>query len=286
MPMMPFIGVRISWLTVARKRDLAWLAILGPLARVDQRRLGALAGGDVARDRAMRDLVAGLVAHRQLDPREPARALRACGSRRRSSSGIRHRQKAASGTMPTSTPSSASVWPTRVPARRRRRGRRTPCWCRRSGPSRSRWTTRSPSASISPRKRSSLSCSSHIRSAKLSISARLRAVARVDLSRPAGSRRVSAIAKQGQPATPMPNSTDGDEVRRAEQIGNAGSDQDGDDDEETAIRAGWRAQCRRQRRRGDMHDAPAHARESAPARAPSAALFIGVAGFRRHALRL
>jgi hypothetical protein len=26
MPMMPFIGVRISWLTVARKRDLAWLA--------------------------------------------------------------------------------------------------------------------------------------------------------------------------------------------------------------------------------------------------------------------
>ena len=26
MPMMPFIGVRISWLTVARKRDFAWLA--------------------------------------------------------------------------------------------------------------------------------------------------------------------------------------------------------------------------------------------------------------------
>jgi len=26
MPMMPFMGVRISWLTVARKRDLAWLA--------------------------------------------------------------------------------------------------------------------------------------------------------------------------------------------------------------------------------------------------------------------
>jgi hypothetical protein len=26
MPTMPFIGVRISWLIIARKRDLAWLA--------------------------------------------------------------------------------------------------------------------------------------------------------------------------------------------------------------------------------------------------------------------
>ena len=48
----------------------------GALAGVDQRRLGALAGGDVARDGTVRHRIAGLVAHRQLDPRKPAHALR------------------------------------------------------------------------------------------------------------------------------------------------------------------------------------------------------------------
>ena len=49
---------------------------LGALAGVDQRRFGALARGDVAGDGAVRDRVADLVAHRQLDPGEPADAVR------------------------------------------------------------------------------------------------------------------------------------------------------------------------------------------------------------------
>ena len=50
--------------------------VFGPLARGDQRRFGALAGGDVAGDGAMRNRAAVLVAHRQFDPGEPARAAR------------------------------------------------------------------------------------------------------------------------------------------------------------------------------------------------------------------
>ena len=74
MPMMPFIGVRISWLTVARKRDLATLAIFRPLARADQRCLGPFARGDIARDSAMRNRLTRKIAHGKLDPRKPAGA--------------------------------------------------------------------------------------------------------------------------------------------------------------------------------------------------------------------
>ena len=47
--MIAFSGVRSSWLILARKRDLARLALFGCIARLDQRLLVALALGDVAR---------------------------------------------------------------------------------------------------------------------------------------------------------------------------------------------------------------------------------------------
>ena len=52
MPMMPFIGVRISWLTVARKRDLAWLAYSARSRAViseDSARLRAVMSRAIAR---------------------------------------------------------------------------------------------------------------------------------------------------------------------------------------------------------------------------------------------
>src|SRR5262249_50508127 len=66
MPMMPFIGVRISWLTVARKRDFAWLA--------NSARSRALISAISARLRSA--MSRALVARRQLDPGKPALALR------------------------------------------------------------------------------------------------------------------------------------------------------------------------------------------------------------------
>jgi hypothetical protein len=47
MPMTPFIGVRISWLMLARNSLLARLASLGLHLGVDQRLLDRLAAGDV-----------------------------------------------------------------------------------------------------------------------------------------------------------------------------------------------------------------------------------------------
>ena len=76
MPMMPFIGVRISWLTVARKRDLAWLAYSARSRAVISAvsaRLRAVMSRAMAR---CETALAGLVAHRQFDPRKPARAAR------------------------------------------------------------------------------------------------------------------------------------------------------------------------------------------------------------------
>ena len=48
MPRMPFIGVRISWLMAARKRDLARLAASACLRASLQLRLGAAPLRDVA----------------------------------------------------------------------------------------------------------------------------------------------------------------------------------------------------------------------------------------------
>ena len=112
------------------KPRLGLAGIFGPLAGIDQRRFGALARRDVARDRPVRDLIAGLVAHRQFDPREPARAARASGSRHRWNSGIRRlkRPRPARCRHRRQAPR-ASGRPD--PADRRRPDRRTPCWHRR-----------------------------------------------------------------------------------------------------------------------------------------------------------
>ena len=58
MPMMPFIGVRISWLMLARNSLLARLAGFGRLLGAGQRLLGELARGAVAVDREEPDLAA------------------------------------------------------------------------------------------------------------------------------------------------------------------------------------------------------------------------------------
>ena len=50
MPRMPFIGVRISWLIEARKRDLAWLALIRLVARLGERELHRALLGDVVAD--------------------------------------------------------------------------------------------------------------------------------------------------------------------------------------------------------------------------------------------
>ena len=60
MPMMPFSGVRISWLAIARKRDLARLGGVGLVARLGQRALGLGAVGDVAADALQFGRLAGI----------------------------------------------------------------------------------------------------------------------------------------------------------------------------------------------------------------------------------
>ena len=78
MPMMPFIGVRISWLTVARKRDFAWLAYSArsrALISDDSARLRAVISRAIARCETA-SLI--LIAYREFDPRKPARRHSAC----------------------------------------------------------------------------------------------------------------------------------------------------------------------------------------------------------------
>ena len=172
-------------------------------------------------DRPMRDGVAGLVAHRQLDPRKPAHALR------RADRDVGRAQAFAVGE--GGVRHDADVDAERLQACGRRvAGIRSDQvgedagWRRRCGPSRSRCTTRSPSASIRPRKRSSLSCSSHMRSASVSNSARLRwRPLRVDARPP--SRPSARRARRQDERRPrrLPRYADGDEDRRTAQIGTA-----------------------------------------------------------------
>ena len=75
MPSTPFIGVRISWLMVARKPDLARLACFGIVARFGQRLFQRLALGDVAADALHFDQAAMGIAHREIFPGDPAIAL-------------------------------------------------------------------------------------------------------------------------------------------------------------------------------------------------------------------
>ena len=77
MPMMPFSGVRISWLAIARKRDLARLGGIGLVAGLGQRAFAFGAIGDVAADALHFRRPAGIVADEALAPRDPARAERA-----------------------------------------------------------------------------------------------------------------------------------------------------------------------------------------------------------------
>ena len=80
MPMMPFIGVRISWLTVAEEARFGLARIFGALARRDQRAFLPACGGDVARDRAMRDRRCPGRAPK-FDPGKPARSVGRRGMR-------------------------------------------------------------------------------------------------------------------------------------------------------------------------------------------------------------
>ena len=75
MPRTPFIGVRISWLMVARKPDLARLAGFGLVARFGDGVFQRLALGDVAPDALHFDQAAGAVAHRVIFPGDPAPAI-------------------------------------------------------------------------------------------------------------------------------------------------------------------------------------------------------------------
>ena len=133
MPMMPFIGVRISWLTVARKRDLAWLA--------DSARSRALISAVSARLRAVMSRAiarweTASLALSRTDSSIHENQRSPCGVRIATSVELRHSpsEKAASGTMPTSMPSSARVRPAELAGLRSRPDRRTPCWRRRCGP--------------------------------------------------------------------------------------------------------------------------------------------------------
>ena len=68
MPMMPFIGVRISWLMLARNSLLARLAAFGGLLGALQLGFGALAVGDVARvdDDSGQDRIVEVIIHAAL----------------------------------------------------------------------------------------------------------------------------------------------------------------------------------------------------------------------------
>ena len=72
MPSMPLSGVRISWLTVARKRDFARLAACASSRACGERALGLDAVGDIAADAL--HFGAGIAAHRDLAPGDPAAA--------------------------------------------------------------------------------------------------------------------------------------------------------------------------------------------------------------------
>ena len=162
MPMMPFIGVRISWLTVARKRDLALLAFSA--------RSRALTSASSAR---LRSVMSRAIALCEIVPVSSSRTDSSIQENQRvpavvrtaTSAELRHSlsAKAASGTSPMSMPSSASVWPTSSSGVRPSNRASTELALT-MRPSRSRCTTMSPSASTSPRKRSSLSRSSQTRS--------------------------------------------------------------------------------------------------------------------------
>ena len=78
MPMMPFIGVRISWLTVARKA-FAWLAN-SARSRASSAPSRRACAEVMSRAIAWWETCAGFVAHRELDPGEPANVASACGT--------------------------------------------------------------------------------------------------------------------------------------------------------------------------------------------------------------
>ena len=108
--MMPFIGVRISWLTVARKRDFAWLA--------NSARSRAVISAVSARlravmSRAMARCETASLALSRTDSSIHENQRTPFGVRIATSVELRHSpsEKAASGTTPTSMPSSASVCP-------------------------------------------------------------------------------------------------------------------------------------------------------------------------------
>ena len=148
-------------------------------------------------------------------------------------------------------------------------------------PSRSRCTTRSPSASIRPRKRSSLSCSSQMRSDRASYSARLRTVvASTEAASLPSARHVNASRSQRRNADAEQG--DGNQARRAEQLGQAGGDQDRDDDEEVQLARVGALERRGKRRRRHM---PARRRTHVhrPRVRTAGFRLVDLAGLRLHA---
>ena len=114
MPMMPFMGVRISWLTVARKRDFAWLAYSArsrALIRAVSARLRGVMSRAMARCETWLEVLSRTDSSIHENHRTPP------SQRIATSVELRHSPsaKAASGTMPTSTPSSESVSPDQIP---------------------------------------------------------------------------------------------------------------------------------------------------------------------------
>ena len=251
MPMMPFIGVRISWLTVARKRDFAWLA--------NSARSRALISAVSARLRAVmsRAIARCETASLALSRTDSSIHENQRGALRRADRDVGRAQAFAvgEGGVRNDADIDAELGKRaagQVAAGRRRSVRRRPGWRRRCGrrgrdARRGRRARRSGRGSV-PRSPAAPTCGR----TSVSNSARLRTV----VASTSAASRPSARKREGEQkparARPMHEQRDGNEARRAEQMGEAGGHQDRDDQEEMQFARVGALERRRQRRRRDM----------------------------------